>query len=65
MDATPIIAAVQGELRKHQWDTFVNDARLVRDVGHGVLVPGCPSCRKRLSTMGISSITSRLMSCRR
>jgi hypothetical protein len=52
MDATPIISAVQQEIRKHIWDTFVEDPPLVRQGGHGVVVPGCPSCRKRLNTIG-------------
>jgi hypothetical protein len=51
MDAQPIISAVQQEIRKHVWDTFVDQPPVVRLGGHGVVVPGCSACRKRINTM--------------
>jgi hypothetical protein len=49
MDATPIIAAVQEELRKHIWDTFTDESARG---GKGIVRPGCPACRKMLNTSG-------------
>jgi hypothetical protein len=51
MDAAPIIAEVQQELRKHTWDTFVDTPPSMARGGKGVVVPGCPHCRKLINTM--------------
>ena len=37
------IAIIQLQLRKHTLSTFTDD--------HGMTVPGCPACRKRLHTV--------------
>jgi hypothetical protein len=52
MDPQPIIAAVQAELQNHTWDTFVENPPAIGQGGKGVVVPGCPACRKRINTMG-------------
>jgi hypothetical protein len=43
--------ALQSEIRRHSFDTFVDEPPSVAQGGNGVVVPGCPSCRKRLFTM--------------
>ena len=52
MNVQAIIQAVQAELEKHTWDYFVDDPPAIAQGGKGVVVPGCPACRKRLNTMG-------------
>ena len=52
MDTETIIAAVQSELQRHSWDFFVDEPPAIGQGGEGVVVPGCPACRKRLNTLG-------------
>jgi hypothetical protein len=52
MDAAAIISAIQAELQKHTWDTFVNHPPSIAKGGNGVVVPGCPACRKVINTIG-------------
>ena len=51
MDKSQIISAAQAELQRHSFDTFVDDPPSVAQGGRGVVVPGCPQCKKRLQTM--------------
>jgi hypothetical protein len=37
------IAAIQFEIRRHDWETFAED---------GIIVPGCSTYRKKLYTIG-------------
>lgn len=50
--ADTIIAAVQAELQKHTFDFFVDTPPSIGQGGKGVQVPGCPTCKKRLNTVG-------------
>jgi hypothetical protein len=52
MDKAAIVSAVKDEFRKHTWDTFVDEPPSVAQGGTGVVLPGCPKCRKRIQTMG-------------
>jgi hypothetical protein len=45
-----IIAAAKAELMRHGLDTFVSDGVSVALGGSGVVVTGCPGCRKRFQT---------------
>ena len=45
-----IIAAAKSELMRHGLDTFVSDGVSVALGGSGVVVTGCPGCRKRFQT---------------
>jgi hypothetical protein len=45
-----MLAAAKNELQKHVWDTFVDDPPAVAQGGSGVVVAGCPTCKKRLNT---------------
>jgi len=46
-----ILQAAQAELRKHQWDTFVENAPSIAHGGKGTVTPGCPHCSKSLYTI--------------
>jgi hypothetical protein len=52
MNTPTIISAVQSELQRHTWDFFVDNPPAIGHGGSGVVVPGCPKCRKRLNTLG-------------
>ncbi len=36
---------------RHSWDTFVNEPPSVDQGGKGIIITGCPRCRKRLNTI--------------
>ena len=38
------------ELMRHSWDTFVDDPPSVAQGGKGVVVSGCPACKKQFGT---------------
>jgi hypothetical protein len=46
-----LLRALQTEIRHHTFDYFVENPPAMADGGHGVVVPGCPQCRKRINTM--------------
>jgi hypothetical protein len=46
-----ILQAAKSELMKHNLDTFVDGGVSVALGGSGVLLTGCPACRKRFQTV--------------
>jgi hypothetical protein len=46
-----LLRALQTEIRRHDFSTFLTEKRSMANGGPGVVVPGCPACRKRLFTM--------------
>lgn len=46
-----ILEIAQRELLRHDFSTFVDEPPTRAEGGNGVVVPGCPACRKRLNTM--------------
>ena len=50
MDRAKILLTVKAEFLRHHWDFFVENPPSVAEGGKGVVVPGCPRCRKRLNT---------------
>jgi len=46
-----LLAAAQTELRKHDFSTYIENPPSIANGGSGVVVPGCPHCAKRLSTI--------------
>jgi hypothetical protein len=52
MDKAKILQAAKTELMQHGWDNFVDEPPSVAQGGKGVVVTGCPRCRKRLNTTG-------------
>jgi hypothetical protein len=51
MKKTDLLRALQTEIRRHTFDYYVENPPAMADGGHGVVVPGCPACRKRINTM--------------
>ena len=46
-----IFQSVKSELQKHSLSTFVHDPPSIAEGGQGVVVTGCPACRKRFGTV--------------
>jgi hypothetical protein len=45
-----ILRSAKSELMRHSWDTFVAEPPSVAQGGNGVVIPGCPACKKRINT---------------
>jgi len=50
MNKSELLHALQVEIRRHNFDTFVDNPPSVAQGGKGVVVPGCTICRKRFHT---------------
>jgi hypothetical protein len=46
-----LLAAIQKEIQRHDFSYFVDEPPPVAEGGRGVVVAGCPACRKRINTM--------------
>ncbi len=51
MKTSVLLRALQQEIRRHDFSYFVDQPPSVAQGGKGVVVPGCPACMKRISTM--------------
>ena len=51
MQKSVLLRALQQEIRRHDFDTFVDEPPSVAQGGKGVVVPGCPCCRARFGTI--------------
>jgi hypothetical protein len=51
MKKSELLQALQSEMRRHDFSTFLSETPSMANGGPGVVVPGCPACRKRLFTM--------------
>lgn len=51
MKKSELYAALRSEIHRHDFSTFVDDPPSVAQGGNGVVVPGCPACKKRFGTM--------------
>ena len=50
-----LLDAIQKEIYRHDFGTYVDNPPSVAQGGKGVVVAGCPACKKRLQSMnGIS-----------
>jgi hypothetical protein len=45
-----IVATAQRELKCHSWEHFVDNPPSIAQGGKGVVVPGCPACKKVINT---------------
>jgi predicted methyltransferase len=45
-----ILQAAKTESMRHRWDTFVEDPPSIAQGGRGVIVSGCPTCKKQFGT---------------
>jgi hypothetical protein len=46
-----LLRALQQEIRRHDFNYFVDQPPSIARGGRGVVVPGCPACQKRIHTM--------------
>jgi hypothetical protein len=46
-----LLAAIQKEIQRHDLSYFVDEPPSVAQGERGVVVAGCPACRKRINTM--------------
>jgi len=46
-----LLRALQKEILRHDFDYFVDEPPSIAQGGRGVVVPGCPACKKRIQTM--------------
>jgi hypothetical protein len=46
-----LLRAIQQEIHRHDFSHFVDNPPSVAQGGKGVVVPGCPACKKRINTM--------------
>ena len=51
MKKSDLLRALQAELRKHDFDYFVQNPPSIAKGGRGAVVPGCPACRKSFQSM--------------
>jgi hypothetical protein len=49
-DQSAILQAAQREIRRHSWEHFVDEPPSIAQGGRGIVVPGCPACRKVINT---------------
>ena len=45
-----ILIAAKTEIMRHRWDTFCDSPPSIAQGGKGVVVSGCPACKKRFGT---------------
>ena len=46
-----LVAAIQREILRHEFSTFVDEPPVSSQGGKGVVVPGCSVCRRRANTI--------------
>jgi hypothetical protein len=46
-----LLKALQREILRHDFDCFVDNPPSIAQGGKGVVVPGCPACKKQINTM--------------
>jgi hypothetical protein len=51
MQISVLLAAIQAEINRHDFSHFIDEPPSIAQGGKGVVVPGCPACRKRINTM--------------
>jgi hypothetical protein len=51
MQKSVSLRALQQEIRRHDFNYFVDQPPSVAQGGKGVVVPGCSHCQKRINTM--------------
>ena len=50
MQKSKLLLALQQELRRHSQDFFCTEEKSVAQGGNGVIVTGCPACKKQFQT---------------
>ena len=52
MQKSKLLRELQKEIQRHDRSTFIDEPPSVAQGRRGVVVPGCPCCRRRFGTMG-------------
>jgi hypothetical protein len=59
MKNSDLLQALQTEIRRHCFDIFLDEKPSMAQGGAGVVVPGCPACKKRIDTMDGPCLTTQ------
>ena len=51
MQRSILLAAIQKEIHRYDFSYFVDEPPSVAEGGKGIVVSGCPTCKKRINTM--------------
>jgi len=51
MQKSALLAALRSKIHRHGFSHFVDDPPSVAQDGNAIVVPGCPTCRKRFGTV--------------
>jgi hypothetical protein len=51
MQKLALLAAIQKEIQRHDFSYFVDEPPSIAEGGRGVVVAGCPACKKRINTI--------------
>jgi hypothetical protein len=51
MKAEELIRALQTEIQRHTFDTFVDKPPAIAQGSKGVVISGCPACKKQFQSM--------------
>ena len=46
-----LLAAIQQEIHRHDFSHFVDEPPSVAQGGRGIVVSGCPACKKRINSI--------------
>ena len=50
MQKSVLLAALQAEIQRHDFSHFIDEPPSIAQGGKGVVVPGCPACKKHINT---------------
>lgn len=45
-----LLRAIQKEIHRHHFETFIDEPPSMAQGGRGIVTPGCATCRKKLFT---------------
>jgi hypothetical protein len=51
MRKSDLLRALQTEIGRHDFSTFLDAQPSMANKGPGIVTPGCPACRQRINTM--------------
>ncbi len=51
MQKSVLLRALQQEIRRRDFNYFIDEPPSIAQGGRGVVVPRCPACQKRINTM--------------
>jgi hypothetical protein len=51
MQKSALLAALKTEIQRHDFSNFVDGPPSIAQGGKGVVVSGCPTCKKKFGTM--------------